>query len=282
MIRPDSKPHAPEPLPSAAAPPVPILMDSSPVARSPNRVSFDTRPRIKKIDFNNGVPASHKLRQYEIKDKTLILNAGMKDELKRFAKKYCAMVVNGGKIVLKYRRKIDMDADLRALGLRAKSYMENKIIVNGIGFRETEETVGAFFSKSGTVEKVVLEKNSKGFCTGKATVTFTTNINSGREFVLGGRRLRIERIKQQKINTMRLHISHMNKGINISKLRSILKSEGFVAKNIRIDLSNGKNRGYGFVEFSTPEEAEDFVENFARVREQMGAESFVEFSKEKL
>lgn len=259
--------------------PNPILLDSP--STSSNRVSFDPKLKIQKISFNNGLPQKYKIKKFETKDKTIILNVALKNVVKDKAKKYTTMIVSRDSIILKYKRRADIDTDLRALGLRSKTYIENKIIVAGISYKETEETVTQYFSKFGDVEKAVLEKNSKNLCTGKGTITFTSNINTGQTFRLNNRILRIERIKKQTINTTRLHISHMNKDVNISKLRAVLKAAGFVPKNIRIDLSNGKNRGYGFIEFDTPEESESFVEGFEQVRRRLGENSYVEFSKEK-
>lgn len=259
--------------------PTPILLDSP--FTSPCRVSFDPKLRIETISFNNGIPKAKQAQTYEMKDKTLILDASIRKAVKSKAKKFIAMVTNGNKIVLKYRRRTDMGADLRALGLKSKTYIENKIIVVGIGYKETEESVLAYFKQFGEIEKVVIEKNKKGLCTGKGTVTFTSNINTGQTFRLNGRLLRIERIKKQAINTTRLHISHMQKDINISKLRAALKTAGHIPKNIRIDLVNGRNRGYGFIEFHTPEDAETFANDYASVRDLIGANSYIEFSKEK-
>lgn len=265
--------------PTADDQPAPILLDSP--STSSNRVSFDPKLRIKQISFNNGLPRKYKMKKFETKDKTVILDIAMRGAVKSKAKKYASMVVGRDSIVLKYKRRADIDADLRALGLRSKTYIENKILVAGIGYRETEESVAGYFSMFGDVEKAVLERNTKNFCTGKGTVTFTSNINTGQVFRLNNRILRVERIKKQMMNRTRLHISHMNKDINISRLRSVLKAAGFVPKNIRIDLVNGKNRGYGFIEFNTPEESEDFIEAFERVRPRLGDSSYVELSKEK-
>lgn len=260
--------------------PDPILLDSPSTTSS--RVSFDPTPRIKEISPR--ATTTTELR-YKIQNKTLVLTQhpmkGLKQLVKGKANKFIAMMEGKNQLLLKYRRAVDIEADLRALGLKAKSYIENKIIINGIGFKETEETVTNYFAKFGTVEKVVLEKNSKGFCTGKGTLTFAQRIHTGQEFRLNRRLLRIERVKKQKFNTVRLHISHMSKDINISKLRSILKEKNFVPENIRIDLQDGKNKGYGFVEFKTPEEAERFMNDFHKVKAKIGINSYVEFSKEK-
>ncbi|KAI5168749.1 hypothetical protein PAEPH01_0387 [Pancytospora epiphaga] len=261
------------------AAPKSILLDSP--STSSSHVSFDTNLKILEISFNNGMPNKYKAKQFQIRDKTLILSTQLKDLVKRKANKYSAMLTEDSNIILKYKRRADIDTDLRALGLQSKNYIENKIIVQGLGYRETEESVQNYFSNFGDVEKVILEKNSKSFCTGKGTITFRSNINTGQQFRLGNRPLRIERIKKQMMNTTRLHISHMSKDINISKLRAILKTAGFIPKNIRIDMVNGKNRGYGFVEFNKPEEAECFMEGFERVKRALGEGSHVEFSKEK-
>lgn len=256
-----------------------ILMDS-PVS-SDLRVTFDDCPRIKEIACNNGIPDRQKTPKYEIKDKTIILRKKMIGAVKLKAKKYTAMIPSHNNIVLKYKRREDLDADLRALGLKSKTYVENKIIVYGLGYRETEESVGAFFGAFAEVEKVVLEKNSKGLCTGKATVTFSTRLNTNQEFRLSNRLLRIERIKKQVINRTRLFISHMSKTMKISSLRSALKQFGFVPKDIRIDLQDGRNKGYGFVEFDTPEEAEAFIRSFDLLSPAIGKDSRVEMSHEK-
>lgn len=268
-----------QPTRAEALPPTPILLDSP--STSSSRVTFDPELKVQEISFNNGLPAKYTAKKFEIKDKTLILSAAMKAAVKSKAKKYYSMVAGQGKIMLKYRRRIDIDTDLRALGLRAKTYIENKIIVAGIGYRETEESLARYFGRFAEVQKVVLEKNSKGFCMGKGTVTFASKINTGQEFRLSNRILRIERIKCQTINMTRMHVSHMSKDVNISRMRAVLKKEGLVPKNIRIDMSNGKNLGYGFVEFNTAEEAEEFANKYAHMKEALGPQSYAEFSKEK-
>lgn len=262
--------------------PTPILLDSPSTSQS--RVSFDLKPQVKEIGFKNRKAVKDEPK-YQIKNKTLLIlkNGGYPKiaEIKEKARKAIAIVESKKQILVKYRRRIDIDTDLRSLGLKPKSYVENKIIVNGIGFRESEESIAGFFAKYGKVDKVVLEKNSKGFCTGKGTITFLHGFNTGQEFRLNGRLLRIERIKKQVINKVRLHISHMNKDINISKLRAAAKELGFVPESIKIDLINGKNKGYGFVEFKQPETAEKFIEEFHKMKQKIGFASYVEYSKEK-
>lgn len=258
-----------------------ILLDRPSV--SSRRVSFCMKPIIKEIAYNNGKPRRtlSSTPVFEIKDLKVFFNVSMKTNIKNKASRFMSKIVNKDKIMLKYKRKCDMETDLRALGLIPKTYIENKILVKGLGYRETEESVKQYFSQFGTVEKVLLEKNSKGRCTGRGTITFTTNINTSREFRLNNRLIFIERLKKQHLNTTRLHISHINKDINISKMRLILKSGGFIPKNIRIDMTNSKNNGYGFVEFKTPEEAYSFIEGFGNLQELFGLKSYVEFSKEK-
>lgn len=254
-----------------------ILMESP--MSSDLRVTFDDCPKIREIACNNGT--RHKAPKYEIKDKTIILRKKMLGAVKLKAKKYTAMIPSHNNVVLKYKRREDMDADLRALGLKSKTYIENKIIVYGLGYRETEESVRAFFGAFADIEKVVLEKNSKNFCTGKATVTFSSCLNTNQEFRFNNRLLRIEKIKKQVINRTRLFISHMTKTMKISGLRSVLKQFGFVPKDIRIDLQDGRNKGYGFVEFDTPEEAEAFARSFKLMSPSIGRDSCVEMSREK-
>lgn len=258
----------------------PILLDSPSV--STRRVSFNTKPQINKISYNNGIPEQKSKPTFEVKDKTLLLSGFSKDDIKKKAHHHLSMVFHKKQIILKYRRKVDLNADLKALGLKSNTYMENKILVAGIGYKETEETVARYFGKFGEVEKVVLEKNKKDFCTGKATITFATDIsNSNVEFRMNNRLLRVDRIKKQYVNSTRLHISHMEKQINISRMRSILKNAGFVPKNIRIDRIKNKNKGYGFVEFCSSEEAQRFMDSFGTVQPNLGPRSQIEFSNEK-
>ncbi len=259
-----------------------ILLEEPSTYTPLRRVSFCLKPEIKRISYNNGIPTKPiNQPEYEVKDKKIIFSLSMKTKIKNKASHYISKIETNEHIILKYRRKSDLEADLRALGLLSKTYLENKIIVKGLGYRENEESVKEYFSQFGKVEKVVLEKNLKNRCTGRGTITFFSNINTSQPFRLNNRLLFIERIKKQHVNTTRLHISHIYKNINISKLRLILKSEGFVPKNIRIDLFNGKNPGYGFVEFKNPEEASKFIDNFDKLKILLGPESYVEFSKEK-
>lgn len=159
--------------------------------------------------------------------------------------------------------------------------VENKIIVYNLSYKETEESVSKFFQSFGTVLKTVLEKNSKGFCTGKAVVTFMNPFKDDSVLRLNGRLLRIEKMKKQKINKTRLFISHMKKNMKIAELRQILKTKGFVPKSIKIDLNEGRNRGYGFIEFNSAEEAERLIKEYKKIQEEIGEKSEVEYSKEK-
>lgn len=256
-----------------------ILLDSP--SSSPHRVSFDFVPKIKEISCSNGQPTEKKPLKFEVKDRNIIINKNKLKFIKAHAKKYSALISSKQSIVLKYRRNEDMETDLRAMGLKPRTYVENKLIVYNLGYKETESSVEEYFSSFSEVEKVVLEKNKKGFCTGKGTVTFTAQVNTNQEFRLGGRLLRIERIKKQIINRNRLFISHMNKNLKISDLRKILKDNGFTPKNIRIDLQDGRNKGFGFVEFERFEDSERFAENFKVFSERIGEKSFVQKSKEK-
>jgi RNA recognition motif-containing protein len=258
----------------------PILSESS--SYNGKRVSFNEKPQVKEISFNNGKPKQQmNPKKFEIKDKTLILSNSLHKEIKAKAKKYITMVNSKKNIALKYRRRADMDVDLRALGLKEKTYIENLVLVNGLGYKETEQSIREYFSQFGQIEKIIVEKNSKNICTGKASITFSTNINTGQEFRLGNRLLRIERAKKQMINRTRVHVSHMNKSINISKLRAILKSKGFIAKNIKIDQVNGKNKGYGFIEFDRVDQSEKFLSEYDFFKSELGPDSFAEYSKEK-
>ncbi|ELA42167.1 uncharacterized protein VICG_00810 [Vittaforma corneae ATCC 50505] len=286
-----------------------ILLESP--SCSELRVSFDFEPKIKEIMPFNPIFSSSKKRSYlkqgdakhnpknntsthiekrvlkfEIKDKSLILDRRMTKMVKQKAKKYSALIPSSNTIVLKYKRKEDMEVDLRSLGLTPKTYIENKLIVHNLSFKETEESVSRFFGQFAEVEKVVLEKNSKGLCVGKGVVTFSTAFYSGQEKKLydlrmNGRLLRIERIKKQVLNRTRLFISHIKKNLKIADLRSILKKEGFVPKSVKIDLNDNRNKGYGFVEFQTPEQAESFVKSYSKLKELLGPGSFVEYSQEK-
>lgn len=286
-----------------------ILLESP--SCSEFRVSFDFKPRIKEIIPFNPILSiskkSHRLKlggenrgleedasthngkrheKFEIKDKNLILDKRMSRIVKQKARKYSTMVPSSNSIVLKYKRREDMDADMRSLGLKPKTYIESKLIVHNLSFKETEESVGQFFSQFGEVEKVVLEKNSKGLCIGKGVVTFSTAFYPGQEKSLynlrmNGRLLRIERIKKQMLNRTRLFISHIKKNLKIADLRSIMKKEGFVPKSVKIDLNDNRNKGYGFVEFQTPEQAESFMKSYSKLKDLLGPDSFVEYSQEK-
>lgn len=265
----------------------PILLDSP--SCSECRVSFDCKPTIKEIIPFNQIYNKKKKdnKKFEIKDKNLIINKSMTKMVKQKAKKFTALVPSSNKVILKYKNKEDMENDMRSLGLKPKTYIESKLIVHNLSFKENEESVKTFFSQFAEVEKVILEKNKKGVCVGKGVITFSTGFYSGQEkklynLRLNGRLLRIERIKKQVINKTRLFISHMNKNLKISDLRSILKKEGFVPKSIRVDLNDNRNKGYGFVEFQTAEQSENFIKNYSKFKEFIGENSFVELSHEKM
>jgi len=276
-----------------------ILLDSP--SASEHRVSFDFKPKVKEITAYNAVDEGKKSAvrkprkrkqhcegqpRFEIVDRSLVLPKAMTKVAKLKAKKFSALVSSETSVTLKYKRRDDMEADMRSLGLLPKTYIENKLIVHNLSFRDTEETVAECFGQLAEVEKVVLEKNSKGVCTGKGTVTFCSGFYPGKEgslyeLRLSGRLLRIERIKKQLKNKTRLFISHIRKSIKISELRAILKKAGYVPKSIKIDLNENRNKGYGFVEFHTEEQAERFIKAFHSFKEVLGAESFVEYSQEK-
>lgn len=242
-------------------------------------VTFNEQIEIKQIPRIPRNPSETKVK-FEVKDKTIIINRRHMKLVKTKARKYYVLVPGPRTVTLKYRRKEDLDADLRGMGLKSKTYVENKILIYNLGFRENEDTVKEYFSSFGEVEKVILEKNKGGHCTGKATVTFKCNFVHD-AYRLNGRLLRVEIIKKQIINKTRLFISQMNKKTKIADLRSILKRNGFVPKNIRIDIQDGKNKGYGFVEFERCEEASLFLESFKGFSKQIGENAFVEMSKEK-
>lgn len=272
-----------------------ILLDSP--SCSEHRVSFDFKPAIKEITPFNSFKEkqinllkqkNHEKRKpkFEIIDRNLILPKGMMKVVKLKAKKFLAVIPARDTVTVKYRRKDDMEADMRALGFLPKTYIENKLIVHNLSFKETEESVAECFRQLGKVEKVILERNRKQVCTGKATVTFCSAFYPGQENTmydlrLNGRLLRIERIKKQIRNKTRLFISHIRKNIKIAELRMILKKAGYVPKSIKIDLNDNRNRGYGFVEFHTSEQAEGFIKAFSTIKDTLGKDSFVEYSQEK-
>lgn len=271
-----------------------ILLDSP--SCSECRVSFDFKPKVKEITPFNPIAEKDKQQlkrpskganlKFEVEDKKLIIKGKVAKIIKQKATKFLALVPSSGGVTLKYKRREDMEADMRALGLIPKTYIENKLIVHNLSFKETEESVRKYFSELAEVEKVILEKNSKGLCTGKGVVTFSSAFYPGQEkrlydLRLSGRLLRIERIKKQIMNRTRLFISHIKKNIKISDLRAILKKAGFVPKSVKIDLNDNRNKGYGFVEFNTPQQAERFMKGFGKVQTALGEDSFVEYSQEK-
>lgn len=268
-----------------------ILLDSP--SESTHRVTFDFIPKVKLIAFadetkssSSSGPGLKRRFNFEVRDKTIILCKSMLQIAKKKAKKYSVIVPSSNSVVLKYKSKEDLETDLRSLGLKPKSYVENRLIINNLSFRESEESVSKFFSQFGPVEKVVLEKNAKGFCKGKATVTFSIEKNpipdsKLYDLRLNGRLLRFERIKRPVVNTSRLFISHMNKNLKISDIRSALKERKHIPKSIKIDLQEGRNKGYGFIEFNSPQEAQAFIEDYENLESKIGDGSFVEFSQEK-
>ena len=72
-----------------------------------------------------------------------------------------------------------------------------------------------------------------------------------------------------------------NKNLKIADVRSILKERKHSPKSIKIDLQDDRNRGYGFVEFNSPQEANAFIEDFENLKLKIGENSYVEFSQEK-
>lgn len=136
----------------------------------------------------------------------LILKIKNTKHIHKKIKNYETMIRERRILILKYKSKDKMNKDLQLLkingnntGANYNAQISDKLLVYNLSYKETEETIEKYFSHYGKIEKVIMEKNKKGICTGKATVTILGNKISQSDTVykMSGRILRIEKLRRE-------------------------------------------------------------------------------------
>ncbi|ORD94625.1 hypothetical protein ECANGB1_400 [Enterospora canceri] len=142
---------------------------------------------------NNNNISINNIKQYKIDG----LNVTVENKWVKNARGYRTMIKEKGNVVLGYGSREQMERDLRRMFKTEKSggrCVENKFMVMGLKYTENEGSLKEYFGRFGLVEKVVVEKNRKGWCLGKAVVTMM-GFDYSKRHRIGGRGVRIERIK---------------------------------------------------------------------------------------
>lgn len=168
------------------------------INKTMKKIRFNDQVTVRKIP-NNNVPTQLECKNQIYKIKNLTLTVKKINSIIRKAQYYKTMIHEKKNIIFQYQTLENMQLDLKAMGLQNPNYMLNKLLVFNLGYKETEESIKEYFTKFGTVVKVVVEKNKKGICTGKATLTmgnFANSLINGTIHRLNKRILRLERIKK--------------------------------------------------------------------------------------
>ncbi|KAL6120738.1 hypothetical protein NUSPORA_02484 [Nucleospora cyclopteri] len=167
----------------------------SPLSTDPT--SITEIKRQKKVSFSDKV-TEHIIWSKTIEDKKSIvknLTLTISCKIAKKATRYKTLIKSSGKTILRYRNKTELQADMRSMGLLEKTYMENKLLVTNLSYRETEESIKKYFNGYGKVIKVTVEKNKKGFCIGKAVITIENYQFDRVEHKMSNRVIRVEKVK---------------------------------------------------------------------------------------
>lgn len=193
--------------------------------------------------------------------------------------------------ILKYSTKehalVDLKTSARARKAAAGTvstplYYDNRYLINNLSYKETEESITEAFSKFGTVERVILRKNKDGYASGKAMLTFAQGVKIEEEVILNNKIIGITRIKEDIVDQRSIFMSHIKKTLQIATLRKVLANHGCKPSDIRIRYDeNKRNKGYGFLEFKTAEEAKIFESKFPQFKSHLGDEVYCEYAKDK-
>ena len=124
----------------------------------------------------------------------LNIKIAKKYKIHKLAKLHSARVFENRHVILNYKNREDLEKDLFNMGLKKKIDGMYMVIVYNLHYKETEESVEEYFKQFNEVSKVTVEKNSKGFCTGKAMLMMR-NFDFTRRYKKENRKLRIEKAK---------------------------------------------------------------------------------------
>lgn len=161
---------------------------------------------------------------------------------------------------------------------------ETKIEISNLSYKETESSIRKYFSKFGTIKEVNLEFKDCVF-TGKAIITYTSFRRFDildHEHIINDNYLLISCInKKIRYNHRRVILKNIKKSLEKVHLRKMLAR--YKIKSIQLKHTGKKKRnlGFGFVEFMDEQECALFVENYDKLKENIGPDSMVEFSIEK-
>lgn len=155
------------------------------------------------------------------------------------------------------------------------------VYVKNIDLETTEEELNEFFGKIGKITSLVIEKDAEGKSKGfgfinyenhddaaKAVETLNDVEFKGKKLYVGraqSKAERLEELKKQfeaeklekltKSQGVNLFIKNLDDSINDEKLAEEFQQFGTIASaKVMLD-QNGKSKGFGFVSFSSPEEA---------------------------
>lgn len=156
-------------------------------------------------------------------------------------------------------------------------------IINNLSYKETEESLKKYFSTFGRIEKISLQKNKKNIFVGKAVITINKPLKIDNDFILNGKILRVERIKDQMVNDKRIFVSHINKNLSILDIRNMLKENEIKPSDIRIryDSITKKNNGFCHLTYNNRLEAKKFESKWKYIKEKLGFDSNYEYAYEK-
>ncbi|CDW54937.1 polyadenylate binding protein 1 [Trichuris trichiura] len=146
----------------------------------------------------------------------------------------------------------------------------------------TEEKLKELFSKFGTIESCIVMKDEHGKSRGFGFISFTDydaaeravqemndyQLESGKKLYVGRAQKKAERQaelkrryelmkmeRQQQYAGVNLYVKNLDDNIDDEKLRKAFSEFGTITSAKVMTDENGRNKGFGFVCFSTPEEA---------------------------
>ncbi|KAF9764086.1 Nuclear polyadenylated RNA-binding protein 4 [Nosema granulosis] len=180
-----------------------------------------------------------------------------------------------------YKNKNTADRDLKKN--EKEKFFRNKLVVSNFSYKEDEESIRKYMGKLGKVSEISLEKNKEGGFTGKAVVTFFTDVKISGELKLNNKILRVERIKKLDVNDKRIFIGRIDMNLSILQIRNAMKACGAKPTDIRIrfEKDTHKNIGYGHLTFKDREDALNFEKSFPEIKKVLGKHAFYEYAKEK-
>lgn len=155
------------------------------------------------------------------------------------------------------------------------------VYIKNIPLDTTEEEFKEYFGKMGNITSISLEKNDEGKLKGFGFVNYETHDDAvkaveelngkefkGEELFVGRAQKKYERLqtlkkqyeaarleKMVKYQGVNLFVKNLDDSIDDEKLKQEFSSFGTITSAKVMRTENGKSKGFGFVCFSTPEEA---------------------------